>query len=256
MIFFRNSFLFLLLITLTSCITSEYNVTSHTQDIYFYSTEREVALGQNIARQVPKEFEISQNPLYIERVRTIGAKIAAVCDRKELNYYFDIIDNDDKNAFSLPGGFIYIHRGLLDILDSDDELAFVLAHEVSHIVARHSIKKLQASMGYNLLMLATIPAEKSPQFYQGLSFALAQIMVAYSRLDEFTADEMAVKYVELAGYDPLAGISVTEKLYKQHAQEEARPLSYFRTHPYPVQRITHIKEVLGIPLDISDYINR
>jgi predicted Zn-dependent protease len=255
MSFSKVCFLGFLPIILTSCVTTEYNVGTHTQDIYFYSTEREVALGKNISRQVPKHFEISQNPFYIERVRTIGEKVAAVCDRKELNYYFDVIDDDEKNAFSLPGGFIYIHRGLLDILESDDEVAFVLAHEVAHIVARHSIKKLQAAMGYNLLMIATIPAEKSPQFHQGLSFALAQIMVAYSRIDEFDADELATKYAQLAGYDPLAGITVAEKLYQHHKEEEARPITYFRTHPYPVQRITHIKEVLGIPLTISDYIN-
>jgi predicted Zn-dependent protease len=166
-----------------------------------------------------------------------------------------VIEEDEMNAFSLPGGYVYIYKGLLDILDNDSELAFVLAHEVSHIVARHSIKKLQAALGYNLLVLATLPAEKSPQFYQGLSLALAQIMSGYSRRDELTADELAMKYIQLAGWSPEESIDVLEKLYAYNKKRPSRPLSYFRTHPFIAQRIKHIKEVLGIPLTISDYIN-
>lgn len=258
MIFFKLFFLSLISIFIASCITTEYNVATHKEDIFFYSTDREVALGENLSRQISKELKISQNPFYIQRVNNVGKKIAQVCNRKELNYYFYVVaktDKDDKNAFSLPGGYVYINESLLEILENDDELAFVLAHEVGHIVARHSIKKLQAALGYNLLMLATIPAEKSPQFYQGLSLALAQIMAAYSRQDEFTADELAVKYTKLAGFDPSAGIEVLEKLYAHHKKERSRPPTYFRTHPYIVQRIKHIKATVGIPLSISDYIN-
>jgi len=225
----------------------------------FYSTEKEVALGQNVAKQVAKEMKISNNPSDIERVNKVGQKIAEICDRKEISYYFYVVtgdekgETDDKNAFSLPGGYIYIFKALLDDLN-DDELAFVLAHELGHVVSRHVMKKMQAAMGYNILIAASGATSHDPQFTQGLAFALAQVMVAYSREDEFNADELAVKYMQELNYDPKAGINVMEKLYKEN-KKKIYPISYFRTHPYTAQRIAHIKETLHLPLDARDYIN-
>lgn len=223
-----------------------------------FSTEKEVAMGQNIARKIAQEFKISNNPYDIKRIDRIGTKIVEVVDRKELSYYFYVIEEDQKgkgqiNAFSVPGGYVYIFKDLLDLLD-DDELSFVLAHEISHIVSRHHIKRLQAAMGYNLLIIASVGTRSNPQFSQGLSFALAQILVAYSRDDEFNADELAVKYCQAAGFDPTVGIEVQEKLYRE-GKKKLRPFSYFRTHPYTAQRIRHIKEVLHLPLGVEDYIN-
>jgi len=238
---------------LSGCLSSEYNVATHKQDVFFYSTEREIALGQNIAKKVAAEYKISVNPYDISRVSRIGEAIAGVCDREEISYYFYVIEEDDKNAFSVPGGYVYIYKGLLDLLN-DDELAFVLAHEVGHIVSRHSIKRLQAAMGYNLALIASKGVSSDPQFSQGLSFALAQIMVGYSREDEFCADNLAVQYAGGAEFNPKAGIAVLEKLYKE-GKKELRPISYFRTHPFTAPRIKHIKEVLHLPIDVDDYIN-
>ena len=256
----RISFWFLVFgLFLSGCLTTEYNVATHTQDIFMFSTEKEVAMGQNIHKKITEEFKISQNPYDIERVNEIAKKITKVVDRQELNYYFYIINEDKEgkkeiNAFSIPGGYVYIYKGLLDLLDDDNELAFVIAHETAHIVSRHHIKKLQAAMGYNLVTIASVGASKSAGFSQGLSFALAQLMVAYSREDELNADELAVKYCALAGYEPKAGIEVQNKLYKE-SKSKIHPLSYFRTHPYTAQRIRHIKETLHLPLAVEDYIN-
>ncbi|OQX88124.1 MAG: hypothetical protein B6D55_01040 [Candidatus Omnitrophica bacterium 4484_70.2] len=240
---------------LSGCVTTEYDVATHRKDIFIYSTEKEIILGENLARHINKQVKLYNDPSSRKRINQIGEKIAEVCDRKELNYYFYIINKDEKNAFSLPGGYVYIYKGLWDILDSDDELAFVLAHEIGHIVARHHIKKLQAALGYNFLMLATTQVDTSPRFLEGLSFALRQIMSAYSREDEFLADELATKYIKLAGFEEKAGIKVLNKLYSLQKKEPLKPFSYFKTHPFTAQRIRHIKEVLKITLDISDYIN-
>ncbi len=247
-------------IFLSGCsVNTEYNVGTHKEDLMFYSTEKEISLGQAYAKIIAKEMKISKNPVDIERVNRIGQKLVNVCDRKELNYYFYVInanekgETGDKNAFSIPGGYIYIYKGLLDDLN-DDELAFVLAHELGHIVSRHGIKNAQASTVYGILAAAAGAASRDPQFAQGVSFALAQIMVAYSREDEFNADELAVKYTKAAGYNPKAGIEVMEKLYKDN-KKKLYPISYFRTHPYTAERIAHIKEDLHLPLDVNDYIN-
>jgi len=236
------------------CITTEYNVATHKQDIFLYSTEKEVTLGENVAKKIASEFKISANPYYIQRIKRIGEKIAGVCSRKEISYYFYVIDDEKKNAFSIPGGYVYIYKGLLDLLGNDDELAFVLAHEISHIACRHGIKRLQAALGYNFLILASMKAPSGPQFSQGLALALAQIMSGYSREDELTADELAVKYCKQAAFNPKAGIEALEKLY-QEDKKTLNPLVYFRTHPYTAQRIRHIKQTLHLPLCVDDYIN-
>ncbi len=246
------------LLSINGCVSSEYNVGTHEQDIYFYSTEKEVAMGRNIAKQIAEQYKISNNPYDIERVDRIGSKIAEVSDRQELNYYFYIIEEDDKgegqiNAFALPGGYIYIFKDLLDLLD-DNELAFVFAHETGHIVSRHSIKRLQAALGYNLLLAASAGVTRDARFTQGLSFALAQIIAGYSREDEYNADQLAVKYCQAAGFDPVAGLDALEILYEEN-KKEIRPLSYFKTHPYIAQRVRNVKESLHLPLDVDDYIN-
>lgn len=252
-------FSFFCIFLLNSCVTTEYNIGTRKQDVYFYSSEKEAAMGRNIAKKISQEFKMSNNPYDIGRIDRIAKKLIEVIDRKELNYYFYIIEEDQEgksqlNAFSLPGGYVYIFKELLDALDNDDQLSFILAHEVGHIVSRHHMKRLQAVMGYNLLTIASATVQTSAQFRDGLSFALAQILVGYSREDEFNADELAVKYCQLINFRPISGIEVLEKFYKE-GKKTINPLSYFRTHPYLTQRMRHIKETLRLPLDVDDYIN-
>jgi len=252
-VFIRIFLGFLGIIIFSGCVTTEYDVATGKRDFFFYSVEKEINLGRNLAGEVARQFKLSYAPSYLERVNRIGKRLVKVCDRKELFYHFYVIDEDEKNAFCLPGGYIYIFKGLMDIAN-DDELAFAIAHEIGHTVARHHIKKLQASLGTKLLILAATGV-KSPQFQEGLSFALAEIMCAYSCEDEFTADELAVKYTKKAGFSPQAGITLLEKLYKIYKKEEISGSSLFRTHPYISQRIKHIKKILNIPLSVSDYFS-
>lgn len=242
---------------LCGCFTTEYNVATHQEDIFFFSTEKEVSLGKNVARKVREQFSLEKHPHLNDKIFDIGRRIAQVCDRKEINYYFYIIDNEEKNAFSLPGGYVYIFKGLLDLLDSDDEIAFVLAHEIGHIVARHHIKQLQASLGANLLLIASsqMPASGNISGLQGVSLILNTILSGYSQDDEFLSDRLAVKYARLSGYDPKAGLKVMKKIQEAHRKDEPRKITYFRSHPYIAQRIRRIKLKLGIPLEFQDAIN-
>ncbi|MBN2119902.1 MAG: M48 family metalloprotease [Candidatus Omnitrophica bacterium] len=243
---------------LYGCITTEYNTATHQQDIFFYSTEKEVNLGRNVSKSVENKLPIFKDPRITNKIFEIGRMVSDVCDRKEINYYFGVIDEKDEiNAASLPGGYIYVYRGLLDMLDNDDQIAFVLAHEIGHIVARHHIKKLQAALGYNFLLLAAsqVPSSGNISGAQGVDLIFATIMSEYSQEDELLADELAVKYTEKAGFDPKEGINVLNKLREKNREEKPRPISYFRTHPYISQRIRSIKQLLGLPLEFQDIIN-
>ncbi|MCP4651814.1 MAG: M48 family metalloprotease [Candidatus Omnitrophica bacterium] len=238
----------------SGCLSTEYSIATHKQDVMMFSTASEISLGGNVSRSIAKQVEISKSPFDIERVNDIGGKIADVCDRKEVSYYFYVInEEDEKNAFCIPGGHVYIFKELMDFL-SDDALAFVLAHEVSHVVCRHGIKRMQAALGYNVLLAASAMSNSDSNFPGGVSFALSQLMAAHSREDELKADELAVKYMKLAGFDPNAGLEALEKLYELD-KKKIRTGSYFKSHPYTAQRIAQVKEAQNIPWDVNDYLN-
>lgn len=151
------------LVTFISGCSTEYNIVTEKEETFYYSTEKEVQMGQSMAREVDKKYKPVDDPLVQKRVEDIGKKIVSVCDRKDIDYHFKVLDDKEVNAVSLPGGFIYVFKGLIDKVDNDDELACILSHEVAHVVARHSIKKLQAIMGYSILRIFTvaIPRELS-----------------------------------------------------------------------------------------------
>jgi predicted Zn-dependent protease len=252
-----HTLLFLsLLLFICGCLSSEYNVATHKQDIYFYSTDKEVNLGRNVSKAVEKEYDMVKDPRVTRRIYEIGKRIEEVCERREINYVFDVIDKDDLNAVSLPGGWVYLFRGLVDACENDDQVAFVVAHEVGHIVARHHIKKLQAALGYSVLLLASSQMKTSGNINQaqGIDLIFATLMTGWSQEDEFLADALAVEYTQEAGFDAKEGIEVLKKL-KDAGKKEIRRMTYFRSHPFIPQRISRIKQALGLKMEFKDILN-
>ncbi|HNX82050.1 MAG TPA: Maf family nucleotide pyrophosphatase [Candidatus Omnitrophota bacterium] len=245
------------LLILSGCST-EYNIATKQVESYYYSTDREVALGQNIDRQIRKEpeFKFTDDPLELQRVREIGKKIVAVCDRKDIDYHFDVFKDEEVNAVSLPGGYVYVNSGLIEKVSNDDELAAVIAHEVGHIVARHSIKKLQASNLYSVIMLASVA---TPGSTGGISAAadaaMTELLLGYSREDELLADQLGTRYLKRAGYNPRAMIDFMNKLHDIDRRKPLQPKNYYKTHPYGADRIRVIKQELGEKIGFDDYIN-
>jgi predicted Zn-dependent protease len=235
--------------------STEYNIATKQEEVFYYSTDREVKIGESIAQQVEKEYKFAEDLLVQKRVEDVGKKIVSVCDRKDIDYHFKVLDDEEVNAVSLPGGFVYVNKGLVDKIANDDELACILAHEVGHIVARHSIKKLQAIMGYSILRLLTAPIPGTGQVGNAADVAFAEIMTGYSREDELLADQLASRYAKLAGYDPHGMISFLKKLEEINRRKPLRPKSYFKTHPYVPDRIRTVKQELGEKIDFTDYIN-
>jgi len=236
---------------------AEYSLATNEQEYLLFSTASEVKLGQNLALKIESKFDFFNDEQLQERLDKIGQDLAAVCDRKDIIYCFRAIKGERANAFALPGGYIYVHQGLLDKLDSDDEIAAVLAHELGHIVCRHSVKRLQSALGYNLLSILTFAATKDLRFKRGTDMAFGQIMLGYSREDELMADKLAVKYLRKAGYNALAAVSVLEKLKQIEKEAPLRGLipAYARTHPFLPERIARIREEIYGKMDFKDYIN-
>ncbi len=245
------------LFLLAGCATS-YNLATKQEESLYYSTDQEENMGRSIAKAIEKQYKPINDMLVQKRVEDIGAKIAAVCDRKEIEYHFYTLDDkEDPNAFSLPGGYVYVNKKLMDMVGNDDELACILGHEVAHIVARHSMKKLQAAMGYSILrvLLAAAPVEGSGDAGYGADVAFTEILLGYSREDELLADQLGARYAKAAGYNPRGMITFLEKLRTYDRHQPLRPKSYGRTHPYIPDRIRIVKIEIGENANFNDYIN-
>jgi predicted Zn-dependent protease len=269
--FFKKDYFVLgpLLLALSSALmgcATEYNVATQNEEFIYYDVNKEIKIGESVAREIEKTYKISQNPVYQERIKAIGERIAAVSDRKELVYRFNVIEareekdkkdiDEEVNAITLPGGYIYCFKGLFTIANpTDDELACVLAHEVGHVVAKHSLKKLQGSMGYMLVRIIASQISGAPGLSQGLDAAFYELMMGYSREDELLADRLGARYAKLAGYDPRAMITFLEKLQEINRKKPIRPFSYGKTHPYFPDRIRVVKGELGEAMSFEDYIN-
>lgn len=253
------------LLSLYGCAT-EYNIATQSEEFIYYDTNKEIKIGQSVSRELEKRYKLAENQTLRSRVKNIGEKIAGVCDRKELVYHFDVIEarkkedekdiNEEVNAVSLPGGYIYCFLGLFnEVQPTDNELACVLAHEVGHIVAKHSLKKLQGSMAYMLVRIISSQIPDAPGLGYGLDAAFYELMMGYSREDELLADRLGVRYAKLAGYDPRGMITFLGKMEKISRKKPLRPFSYGKTHPYAPDRIRIVKQELGEKLGFSDYIN-
>jgi predicted Zn-dependent protease len=245
----------------TTTALAEYNPATGEDDLIFIGEAQEVQLGKSLAEGVEKKFGLVQDAGTQKRVNEVGQRIANVCDRQELTYSFialkgeDLEEEERYNAFTLPGGYVYIFKEMVEDMKSDDELAAILAHEVGHIVARHSIKKLQSSIGMASLNLLGAVTTRDARTQTEASIAIAQLMMSYSREAEFEADKLSVKYLKKANFDPKAAIAVIDRMLDKNLHGKIERYRYFRTHPYTSERKAMINKEIGGRFAFDDYIN-
>ncbi|MEK6733236.1 MAG: M48 family metallopeptidase [Candidatus Omnitrophota bacterium] len=201
----------------------------------------EVAIGQNAAMQVAQQYTFIKEPKEINRVTEIGEKLAKVSDRTDLKYHFAVVEDKEINAFTMPGGYIYINSGLL-AMTNDDELACVIGHEIGHVAARHIAKKLQTQLGYDILMSIALQNANVRQMQQVIGITFNLVELGYSREDELLADRLGAKYAYKAGYDPYAMVSFLKKLNEKD-KSSMGPV-FLRNHPYTSQRIQLMEKEL------------
>ncbi|MDD5439894.1 MAG: M48 family metalloprotease [Candidatus Omnitrophica bacterium] len=246
---------------ITGFMQTTYNSATEKDEFILVSTEKEKNIGASVAKQVEKEYKETDDPLMEKHVEELGARIASVNERKDLTYRFKVLkakNDDDYNAFSLPGGYVYIFDAFVKKMNNDDEVAGVLAHEVGHIAAKHSIKRLQGGLGMDILMLlgmgigATGGNVENPQEAMA---ALSLLMAAYSREDEMEADALSIKYLKESKFDPQGVVNALEFLQKARKKAPLRNYTFFRSHPYVSERISHARTLANDKGDFDAYIN-
>ncbi len=249
-----NFYFILFIVFFFSSCTNEYNLATGKEESLLYSSEKEINLGNAVAEQIEKDAKFVTDLDSNSRVERIFDRLVKVCDRKDLVYTVRIIDEETVNAFSIPGGYVYIYKGLLDKLKDDDQVAGVLAHEIGHITAKHALKRIQNSYGYTLMQIAAIGSGNA-NLAQGVNVILTTLFFAYSREDEFQADELGVKYARKAGFDPHKMIDVLEILKKEEEKGPLKEANYLRTHPYPNERIAVVNKSISGTISFRDYLN-
>ncbi len=259
---FRLFGLLSMVLGLASCsgISTSFNPATDSQETSFYSTDREQQIGAAVAQEIEKTFKVVDDVDMNERVDRITAKIAAASDRKELVYVAKVIEpkdprggeEDTVNAVSLPGGYIYVFKGLMDYIKTDDQLAAVIAHEIAHVAARHSIKHLEASYSNIVAVIAAMQVDG--RLAGGINAATTAMFFNYSQEDELQADRLGIKYMAAAGYDPQGMVKMLEALQVYDRKQPIRPKMYGRTHPYVYQRIAEANRVITHDLTFRDYI--
>ena len=207
----------------------------------FLSTRQEVNLGKEAARQVEQEYRVDTASPDADRVRRVGQTLLDHMDKRDLPYTFKVIDGKDINAFSLPGGPVYIYRGLLDMMgDDDDALACVLGHECGHVNGRHAARQISSQYATNLLLLA-IPNPTAANLASG---AASLVSLKYSRDDEYEADRRGMSYAHFAKYDPNGMIRFFSKLQRLEKREGGNGPEWLLNHPVTRARIDKAKMLI------------
>ncbi|MDR0787402.1 MAG: M48 family metalloprotease [Gemmatimonadota bacterium] len=230
------------------------------------SEEREQVIGDSLAAEVNPHLPIVDDPLLNEYVQAVGERIGEVSARPGLRYTFYIINTDGVNAFALPGGHIYLTRGLIERTDGA-EFAGALAHEIGHVAARHGVRKLQRELRteslVNLLYTTIFGAEPRILRDNSLQAVGSFWSMRHSRNDEHEADQLAVEYMNAAGVDPRGMVSLLEMLLtEEETGEPGQSVDWFSTHPLTRKRITAAKATIsqlkpdslpGPALDLSGF---
>ena len=213
------------------------------------SEQQELEMGAKFAAELEKELTFITDRSVVAYIDSLGQKIAAASKRSNIPYTFHVVDTDEVNAFAVPGGYLYVNRGLIEAADNECELAGVLGHEIGHVVGRHSARQLSQQMG--LSMLASIALGENPNLVAQLT---AQIVATgaitkYSREMESEADSYGVQELYDAGLDPNGLATFFDKLVALRGGAGGGALEkFFSTHPDPGARASSVRDrVAALP---------
>jgi predicted Zn-dependent protease len=208
------------------------------------SQQQEVQMGQEYAQQINAQLPIVQDPELNRYINVLGDSIARLTSRKDLDWHFFIVDSKEVNAFAVPGGFVYVNRGLVERSDKMDEVAGVLGHEIGHVLRRHTVKQMEKQQGANIgITLACVLTGVCNSQAAGAAIQIGggALFARFSRQDEAEADQEGFDNVVRAGISPEGMVSMFRKLLEERKSRPAGVEAWFLTHPLEEDRITAIQ---------------
>ena len=250
-----RAILLLLLLLVAACAT---NPVTGEREFTLMSESQEIAMGRESDAQVRAEMGVYNDPELAKYVSDIGLRLAKLSERPNLPWQFTVVDQPAINAFALPGGFIYITRGILPFLENEAELAGVLGHEIGHVTARHSVRQYTRTVGGAAALGALgvfVPAARP--FSQISEQALGLLFLKYGRSDELQADQLGARYEADGGWDPagVSGMLSTLGLLDDANGSRKGIPNWLSTHPEPLSRVSDIEPVVAkLKAGRSDFV--
>lgn len=205
------------------------------------STQQEVEMGTQYAAQINQQLPIVTDPEINRYINVLGDSIARVADNRNLDWHFYIVNSPEVNAFAVPGGYIYINRGLIERAQNMSQVAGVLGHEIGHVTQRHSVEQMQKQQGTNLGL--TVGCVLMPSVCGNQAGAAAiqlgagAVFANFSRKDEQEADQVGIVYMTRAGIDPRGVPQMFQILLDERERRPAGVDAWFATHPLEEDRI-------------------
>lgn len=204
----------------------------------FYSIEKELALGRQLALEVERQAKLYEDPIVVDYLDRIVQNLARHSD-VTFPVSIKIIDSDQPNAFTLPGGHMFIDTGLIRLTESEAELAATLAHELGHVAARHATRQATQSTIANIatIPLAILGGPVGMLARNAAAVAMPMSFLKFSRVFETEADELGLQYMYQSGYDPAASVDIFERLEAMEKKKPGTIAQLFNTHPMTSDRI-------------------
>jgi beta-barrel assembly-enhancing protease len=212
------------------------------------SQQQEIEIGQDYSRQINAQLPIISDPEINRYVNVLGDQMARLTSRADLPWRFYVVDSKEVNAFAVPGGYVYVNRGLIERTSKMDELAGVLGHEIGHVVRRHSIQQMEKAQGANVgVTLACILTNicNSQAAQAGINIAGSAVFAKFSRQDELEADQEAVTNTMRANINPEGIVSMFQKLMEERRTRPSAVEGWFATHPLEEDRIAAAQALIN-----------
>ena len=206
--------------------------------INFYSIEKEIGLGKQMAQEVERQAKIVEDPIIAEYVNRVGQNLVRNSDAK-VPFTIKVIDSEEINAFALPGGFFFVNTGILINADNEAEMAGVMSHEIAHVAARHGTRQASRAelVNYGSIPLIFLGGWAGYAIRQGAGLAIPMGFLTFSRTFEAEADFLGLQYMYKAGYDPTAFVDFFEKVQSQEKRKPGTMSKVFSSHPPTDSRI-------------------
>ena len=240
----RHLLVVLLLILFSACAKTP---VTHRSQVMLISPKAEIEMGATESEKIKKNSKLlpSSDPR-VQRIWRIGERIAAVADRPDYQWEFNVIESKQVNAFCLPGGKVFFYTGILKLADNDDQIATVMGHEIAHALARHGAERMSMQMLTQLGAAALAVGTRNEPGEKRLAYLAAYgvgtqvgVMLPYSRKQEHEADEIGIYLMWKAGYDPHQAVLFWKKMQKLSAGKA--PPEFLSTHPSDASRIEAIE---------------
>ena len=210
------------------------------------TTDQEVEIGRQAANEIEREISIYRDPVVSAYVDSLGQALVGYSRRPDLKYTFKVVDTDQVNAFALPGGWLYVNRGLITTAENEAELAGVIGHEIGHVVGKHGARQISKQFGLAVLVELAVGSE-DPSLARQIAGQFAALgagltLLKYSRDAEREADQLSVEETFSAGINPEGMATFFEKLMAEQESELEGTSGWFSTHPASRERIANVRK--------------